>query len=83
MPSKYPPLQICIICDTSHYPYFQVRYSWEHSHVSRNGAFVMDFVFLLFITFNIEIASSFVILERVTLAVVEGKNQVTLPWFDL
>lgn len=51
--------------------------------MSRNGAFVMDFVFLLFITFNIEIASSFVILERVTLAVVEGKNQVTLPWFDL
>ena len=65
MPSKYPSLQICIICDTFHYPYFPVRYYWERSHVSRVGAIVMDFAFLLFITFNIEIVSSFVTLERV------------------
>jgi len=32
--------------------------------VSRVGAIVMDFAFLLFITFNIEIVSSFVTLER-------------------
>lgn len=33
--------------------------------MSRVGAIVMDFAFLLFITFNIEIVSSFVTLERV------------------
>lgn len=33
--------------------------------MSRVGALAMDFAFLLLITFNIEIASSFVTLERV------------------
>lgn len=36
--------------------------------MSRVGAIVMDFAFLLFITFNIEIVSSFVTLERVDLS---------------